>query len=165
MQKTSYVQLFRSESTYELMKEPAAFMLLTIIALRAQRTTQFNSANLKIGQAFVGDHKSIGLSRQQYRAALKKLEKWKFITTKATNRGTIVTLCNDEVYNINEEFGEPADNHQPTIKQPSGNHQATTTNNVNNKKKDKNENRHYFKSKTSTNRFRIEQRPDYTKGL
>jgi len=125
MEKNGYVKLYRSDSTYELMKYPPAFMLLTIIALRAKRTEHFNHKNLKKGQAFVGDHESIGLSRNQYRLALKKLKKWGFITIKTTNRGTIVTLCNCEVFDVNMEDGQPSDNHQITIRQPSDNHQTT----------------------------------------
>ena len=68
----SYIQLKRSKTTDELMKYPSAFMLLTQIALRARRTDSLNINDLKVGEALVGDFESIGLTRQEYRTALKK---------------------------------------------------------------------------------------------
>lgn len=122
MVKESYIKLFRSDATNELLKDNSAYLLLTQIALRARRTDIFNVSGLKPGEALVGDYKSIGLSRQNYRSALQRLEKWKFITTKATNNGTIATICNTDIYDINISEGNQQTNRWPTNSQPPTNH-------------------------------------------
>jgi len=128
----TYIMLKRSDDTLALLSNPNAFALLTIIAIRARRTDAFNIHSLKLGEALIGDYKSCGLTRQQYRTALSKLEEWNFIATKATNKGTIATLADARVYDINKTLNNQQDNHQATIKQPTPNQQATTNNNDNN---------------------------------
>jgi hypothetical protein len=171
MVKGSYIKLYRSEATKELMKDKSAYMLLTQIAVRARRTDSFNVTDLKPGEALIGDFKSIGLTRQNYRTALKNLEKWKFITIKTTNKGTIATLCNNDVYDINISEGNQQVNQRLTNDQPAGNQQLTTNKNDKNEKNDNNVNnkKHYekFKNhiKSNKERFRFEEKPDYSKGL
>jgi len=141
------------------MKNPNCFVLLAQISIRAKRTDLFNVYDLKKGEALLGDYKTVGLTRQMYRNALRKLVKWQFVTTQATNRGTVVKLIDTSVFDINlfpsnhqdqattkqpsnnhQEIEENSDgqnikkNSQATIKQPSGNHQATTNKNVKNVK-------------------------------
>ena len=125
-----YVQLIRSKETEELMKKPYCFMLLSHIALRAKRTNDFSVHNLVIGEALIGDYRSIGLTEQKYRTAKKLLEKWKFITIKSTNKGTIAKLIDKRIFNINEEEDNDQTNDQSTINQRSINDQSTTNNNV-----------------------------------
>lgn len=166
----SFIKLYRSDVTNELLKDTHAFMLLTQIALRARRTDVFNVDNLKPGEALIGDYKSIGLSRQNYRSALKRLEKWNLITTKATNTGTIVTICNSNVYDINISEANQQNNRWVTNEQPSTNQRPTTNKNVKKEKNDKNVNyeqnkkfRNYIK--TNKGRFSFEEKPDYSQGL
>ncbi len=166
----SYIKLYRSRFTDELMKNSSAFMLLTQIAIRARRTDVFNVENLKLGEALLGDYKSIGLTRQKYRTALKNLEKWDFITIKSTSKGSVATICNNEVYDINISSNNQQANHRATIDQPSSNHQATTNKNVKNEKNVKNvnyeQNKKFRKNiKTNKGRFKIEEKPDYTEKL
>jgi len=170
MVKESFIKLFRTDVTYELLRDKSAFMLLTQIALRARRTDIFNVTGLKPGEALVGDYKSIGLSRQNYRSALQRLEKWKFITTRATTKGTIATICNNDVYDVNIKAGNQQANQRPTNSQPTANHRPTTNKNDKNEKNDKNvnyEQNKKFKNhiKTNKERFRFEEIPDYSQGL
>jgi hypothetical protein len=130
-----YIKLNRGPATEELMKEPDCYMLLSVIAYRARRTQDFNVQNLKLQEALIGDYQSVGLTRQRYRTALKKLVKWGYITTRTTNKGTIATLLNSSIFDINSESGNQQVNQPPTNGQPSSNHQATTNNKD---KKDKN---------------------------
>jgi hypothetical protein len=100
------------------MMYPIAFTLLTQVARRALRTgQQFNPHNLKVGQALLGDHQSIGATQQEYRTAKSQLESWGFATFEGTNRGTIATLTDTKVYDINiEEINDPGNelNNSPT---------------------------------------------------
>ena len=137
---SSWVKLMRSNEAFELLTDPPAFLLLTLIAIRARRTDVFNRHGLASGQAFVGDYKACGLSEQQYRTAKAKLEKWGFATFKATNSGTVATLTNTRVFDINADSINGQNNSPSTDKQRTANGQATTNNNDkndNNEKKGK----------------------------
>ena len=136
-QSTSWFKVMRSDETLELLKDPPTFVLLTLIAYRAQRTATFNRHELEPNQAFIGDHKACGLSEQQYRTAKGKLAKWKFATFKATNKGTVVTLINTRVFCINAESINGQINSPSTDRQRTGNGRATTTNNVKNAENEK----------------------------
>ena len=170
MVKESYIKLYRSDATNELLKDKSAFLLFTQIALRARRTDIFNVSGLKSGEALVGDYRSIGLTRQNYRTALNKLEKWEFITTKATNKGTVATICNNGIYDINLSDANQQVNQRLTYSQPSGNHQLTTNKNDKKEKNDKNVNYGQNKKiknhiKSNKERFRFEEKPDYSQSL
>jgi hypothetical protein len=129
----SWLKLMRSEDARELMAEPLAFTLLALIAYRAQRSSSFNRHDLEPGQAFLGDYNASGMSEQQYRTAKSKLLEWGFATFKATNKGTIATLTNTRVFDINAEPINGQKNSPTTDKQRTSNGQVTTTNNLTSK--------------------------------
>lgn len=126
-----FIKYTKSESSEFLHKHPIANHVLLIIAYRARRTPH-PSNGLQPGQCFMGDYGVIGITRQQYRTAISNLRKWQHITTKTTNRGTIVTLLTTTVYDINIET-QPTD--QPSNNQQLTNSQPLTKNVKNDKKK------------------------------
>jgi hypothetical protein len=134
-----FIKLMRHDDVEQLIvQKPKAFLLLTLIAWRARRSDErCKFTGLDQGQAMIGDYKSCGLSRQEYRTALRWLEANQFVTIKATSKGTIATVTSTDVYDINAEGA----NHQTTIKQPSTNHQLTTNKNVKNEKNENKESR------------------------
>lgn len=72
-----------------------------------------------------------GLSAQQVRTSLKRLISTNEITSKSTNRFTIITVCKYDSYQLNEESinkqnNEP-NNNQATNEQQTDNKQITTT--------------------------------------
>ena len=98
-----FLKLMRNKETMELATNAQnAFMLLFQIAWRAKRTNGFNTHGLKVGQALIGDYKSIGLTERKYRTAKAQLQSWGFATFKGTNKGTIATLINSRVFDIND---------------------------------------------------------------
>jgi len=109
-QLPKYLMLNRTLDTKELLRDPHAFVLLTLVALRARRTNGIDTDSLTIGQALIGDYETIGLTRQEYRTALKHLEKYQILTTQPTNKGTVATLCNSTIYDINSEEDNQLDN-------------------------------------------------------
>lgn len=133
-----YIQMVRFESNpqmKELIKHHKEFILLTFIAQRAKRTVGIDLlTGLRQNEARIGDHNAYGLSEQQYRTAKKNLEKWKFATFKATNKGTIATLCSTSIYNINAEQPNDQNSRQATGKQRAANdkEECNNVNNVNN---------------------------------
>ena len=86
------------------------------------------------GQVVVGRKalsESLNLSEQQIRTAFKKLESSGNITTKSTNRFTIVTICNYDKYQQVDNDEQPTE--QPTINQQITNNQPTDNHNIRNK--------------------------------
>jgi len=127
----AFIQLLKCEETERLLKDHTnEFLLLTLIAYRARRTAIPSPGGLQIGQALIGDYKSCGLTNQKYRTALKNLEKWQFLTIKPTNKGTVVTLLDSNVFNINKQSANEQNNNQPTNNQRTTNKQLTTNNKI-----------------------------------
>ena len=100
-----------------------------VMAFRARRTDHPMNG-LKAGQCFLGDIKKIGLTERQYRTAKKQLETWNLATFKGTSKGTIGTLLNTKVYDINEESSDE----QVTDKRRTVDEQVTTNKECNNGK-------------------------------
>jgi len=134
-----FIKYLRSEEAQHLHCNKNANHLLNVIAYRASRNGN-PVKKVKPGEALIGDFKSIGLTRQEYRTAVDNLTKWGYITTKTTNAGTIARLCNSKVYDINSKAFNQENNQQTTIEQPSSNHQTTTIKNerIKERKKTKN---------------------------
>lgn len=140
-----FVKLSRSSETEWLLRKPFAFALLSLVALRAQRISNHPSG-LKSGEALIGDHKSIGATRGQYRGALAFLVENKLIeiietcrsrknanqsltkthqksTTKLTTVGTKVKILGSMVCDINVEVNNHRENHRLTTDEPPPNHE------------------------------------------
>lgn len=122
-----------SRDGFELIeKDPDAFILLSLIAKRAKRIkNKFDRDGLEIGQAFIGDYQVIGLTEQRYRDAKKRIEQnYKLATFKGTNKGTIATLLNTDVYDINCNSDNEQINEQKEVletdKKRTENGQTTT---------------------------------------
>lgn len=131
-----FIKVSDSEDTFWLMKHhPIAYLLLNLISLRANRTSCVNQDGLMPTEAYIGDHESIGATRQQYRTALKILTQRNFIkiietcrtrkksTTGSTTKGTKVSLLDSTIFDINPEKTNHRINHCPTTDQPPTNHE------------------------------------------
>lgn len=113
-----WIKLNRGPATDELLSDPKLFALLALIALRARWNDTPSIHGLEIGEAFIGDHETAGLTRQEYRSRMQKLKSLGFSTTKPTNRGTIVKLINTGVFNPLDDSSNQQTNHPATNKQP-----------------------------------------------
>lgn len=123
----------------ELIIHKNAYILLGVIAQRARRTNKFNRFGLTVGQALIGDHKKYGMTEREYRTAKKKLKKWGFATFKGTNKGTIATLCDKRIYDINPETKDGQSDETKTDKRRARDGQGTTNKNVKNANNENNE--------------------------
>ncbi len=132
-----FIKLMRSDATRGLLRDGPAFQLLTQIALRAKRTNDFNIHGLQIGQALIGDYASCGLTRRKYRTAMAHLERYGLARFQATHKGTIATLLDIRIYDINEEQASQRSDQRPANKRPTEGHQAATNKNEKNEKKEK----------------------------
>jgi hypothetical protein len=145
-----FVQYKRSQLADEINCDYKAFGLLGLIARRARRRNEPNEFNLEAGECLLGCNDSAGLTREEYRGALRRLKgKWSQIETRPfrggscgkKRGGTIVKLISTDVFDINVDtnFREGAEiqpsrkppriiaetRHQQPLKQPSSNHRAT----------------------------------------
>ncbi len=80
-----------------------------------------------------------GVSRQNVRTALKRFERYGFLTNESTKTGRLITICNWELYQSSEEVSDKASNRPITDNQQTANRQLTPNKNNKNDKKEKNE--------------------------
>jgi len=154
-----FIKLIRSAETLELLNDPNAFVLLTVIALRARRSNEFNIHNLKSSEALLGDYRKFGLTRRQYRTAMKRLGQWGFAAFKPTTRGTVATLCGGRIYDINERTSDQ----QTANARPTDDHRAATNKN---EKKEKNEKKYSphsdeWRLAVLLSQLIVERKPDF----
>ena len=122
-----FLKATRSHEPMELIRRSRnAFALAYIIASRARWRDGFNADGLSLGEALIGDHDEYGMTRQEYRTALKQLEKFGFVASQTTSRGTIAKLLDARLFDPLNLTGNQQTNQQPTTKQPPPNHQLTT---------------------------------------
>ncbi len=123
--KTSFYLMHRSEQTSWLRENhPNAFLLLTIIAERARWNEKNLTGGLKPLQCVLGTTEILwkGCTRMQLRTAIRTLIRNHQIVTKTTKRGTVVTLINTDIVEVNINKV----NHKITNQQPSEGENATT---------------------------------------
>ena len=97
---------------------PLAYVLAAVIAKRARWSPGVGPNGLNQGQAFVGDHRRYGMTRQQYRTAQGHLEKGHFATFHATNKGTVAKLIDTRLFDVEYNAANQPNNHQATNRQP-----------------------------------------------
>jgi hypothetical protein len=127
-QSHGWFKAMRSNEALELLRANRnAFLLLYVIAYRAQWRPGFNRYNLQQGQALLGDHKSYGMSAREYRTAKQNLQKWNFATFQTTSRGTVATLTSTSIFSILGDGGDNQNDRHPTSGRQTPDNQATTT--------------------------------------
>lgn len=141
------LNLDNDEADFLAFSHPNAFILLYFIAKRARRIPG-QADGLNVGECHIGDWESMGLSRQNYRTALKVLCQKKILRILETNRtrknsttgittsGTKVLLLNSMIWDINQEEDNHLPNHCLTTAQPLPNHEEER---IRKKKKEKEE--------------------------
>ncbi len=112
----SFVVCYRNELLVSelLKKNQNDFILLYFIAIRAWRGPGISPRDCGIGEAFIGDYSTMGMSEQEYRTVKKHLKKMGFITIKPTSKGTIAKLINTELFDPNFDFGNDQINERAT---------------------------------------------------
>ena len=131
---TGFIKLNRSNETLELLNDPNAFILLTVIALRPpDRRVQRLQPPVRRGP-----HRRLQEVRPDPSAIPHRNETSRSLGLarfKPTTRGTVATLCGVRVYDINGTAGVQ----QATNAGPTDDQQATTNKNEKNEKKEKKE--------------------------
>jgi hypothetical protein len=139
MNEHGFIMFNRADETIELLRDPYAFALLGLIAQRARWRTLPDG--LELGESLLGDCERFGMTRSIYRRALRKLVKWRQITIRTTNKGTIAKLISSLVFDINLTENDNPESHperqQNANGKPSENHPKTNGEPLTNKERRK----------------------------
>ena len=133
---SGWIKIHRKFLDWEWFNKSEAVHLFLYMVIKANhKDNKWQGNDVKRGQfiSSLGNISSAtGISIQQIRTILKKLEKTNEIIVKSTSQFTIVTICKYECYqDENEDANKPITNNQQTT-----NKQSTTNKN---EKKEKNE--------------------------
>lgn len=153
-----WVKLHDSWLDWEWHTDPNMVSLFFhLLSMASKKDTRFRGCDIKRGQVVVGRKmlsEKTGISEQTVRTCLARLERTGEIMRKSTNKFTIITICNYNIYQPN--FGD--NNQQLTSNQPTANQQLTTlidNKNIDNKNIDNN---------TPSPRARLENETIYNSG-
>jgi len=136
-----WIKLHRKMVDWEWYNDSKTLHLFIHLLINANHSDQkWQGKMIKRGQLITGRDKIkslTGISEQSIRTCLQRLKDTKELTIKATNKYSLITLLNYDLYqgieNINQQ-----DNQQLTINQPSTNQQLTTNKKEKKEKNDKN---------------------------
>lgn len=144
-----FIYLHRSLLDWEWKDDAITLKVFIWCLLKANFTDKYWQGHLIKRGSFVTSLSNfsieLNISKMQLRTCIKKLKKSKCITSNATNKNTIITICNYDTYQNNkmteQQAKERTDNKQITNKQQTNNKQITTTNNDNKVNNENNENK------------------------
>ena len=125
-----YIKIHRKITEWGWYKDPntkAVFLHLLLTANYRER--EYMGYKIMPGQTVVGRlelAESLGLTVQNIRTALNHLKSTNEITIKSTNRFSIVTIVNWDLYQLGDSEVTSKSTSNLTINQPSANHQLTT---------------------------------------
>lgn len=126
-----WIKIYRSLLDWEWFDDAETVKLFIYILLSANyEDKKWRGMVVERGQTIIGIEalaKRLKTTRQKIRTRLEKLEKYGTIRTAATNRFTIITICNYDSYQDGCEPLQPSDNQQITSSlsefQPTNNQQ------------------------------------------
>ena len=137
-----YIKIFRQLLNWEWYTDGNVLRVFLHLLLNANfKPSRFRGLTLPVGALVVSIDSlsaSLGLSSQQIRTALKKLENTGEINKQITNKFTIITICKWECYQAETNTEQQTNNKQITDKQQTNNKQITTEEENVRKKEDSN---------------------------
>jgi len=141
-----HIKIDRKILNWEWYQDLKVFHLFLYLLLKANhKDGNWKGINIKRGDVIIGRlkcSKDTGLTENEIRTCLKKLKLTNEITTKPTNKYTVVTICKYDFYQSNNFTNNQEINQQTeqsaTNKSPTNHQQLTTNNNSNNKEEIKN---------------------------
>jgi len=142
----TFIKLDRRILSWEWYEEANTFRVFVHLLLNASyKDGYWQGVAVNRGQVVVGRSKlaaDLKISEQQARTCIERLISTNEITTKSTNKFTIVTICKYDTYQSNEIYNNQQSTSIITNNQPQNNQQdnqqITTFNNVNNDNKENN---------------------------
>jgi len=126
-ERVGWFKAMRTDEAIELIaKNPLAYTLAAMIALRARWRAGFNRHGLDVGEAMLGDFEKCGMSEKQYRTAKKHLEDGGFAAFKRSNKGTIARLIDTRLFGVFESQEGGQKGEREADKGQSGGEQGAT---------------------------------------
>lgn len=132
-----YVKLWRKCLDSGLLKNPTAWQLFGYLLLKATHRAHRQLVggmvfNLQPGDVIFGRSKAaddLCVGEQSIRTALKLLEKLEIVTSKSTNKCTVISFVNWDRYQDEQPAPNQQTNQQSTSNQPAPNQHLTTNKN------------------------------------
>lgn len=125
-----WIKLYRKFREWEWYNDPVVKAVFIELLLTANwKPTKWKGIDLDVGETVIGRKElaeAVGVSEQNVRTALKKLEKANTIVKKSTNKYTVVKVLNYCNYQGFDNESQPTTNQQLTNNQPTTNQQLTT---------------------------------------
>lgn len=134
-----YIKLWRKTLDSGLLQNGPAWQLFGYLMLKASHkpvTCIVSGQVVKLfpGQAVFGRlraAKDLGLSERQIRTAQKLLENMQIVTSRATNRFTVLTFVNWDTYQAERPAGDQQNDQQTTSRRPTNDHVQEQEKNIN----------------------------------
>ena len=126
----SWIKIYRKFSEWEWHDVPNMVSVWVHLLILANfEDKQWHDTIIERGQIVIGLEsfsKTIGITVQELRTCIKRLCNSNMITTKSTNKYTIITICNYDKYQSCEDVSWQTSNKQTTTETQSSNTQSTT---------------------------------------
>ena len=120
-----WVKLYRRFPDWQWFKKPEMVQIFVFCLLSAaHRDHVWQTVNIRRGEfptSVAALCRATGLSTQQVRTCLSRLERTGEITQKSTNKFTIISICNFDDYQLDAETEQQTTNNQTTNNQQSNN--------------------------------------------
>lgn len=129
--ESGFIKLYRKFTKWEWYddeKTKTVFLHLLLTANWEDR--KWHGVEIKRGQLICSRKalaKTLGITEQSVRTALEHLKSTNEITTKSTNKGTLITLANYEKYQGSDFISTNEQTNKSTDCQPTSNQRVTTT--------------------------------------
>ena len=132
MSNSGYVKLFRKMVEWEWYGDPNTKAVFLHLLLTANyKRTKYRGVTLKPGQTVIGRKslaEALGMSERNVRTALNHLKATNEIATKATNKFTIVTIVNWELYQYFDDEVTNEVTNKPSLNRPASDHTKESKN-------------------------------------
>ena len=129
-----FIKLDRQILNWGWFKKPEMVQVWVYLLLTAQHQDVYeNGIYLKRGDVLFGRKKAsrdLGLSEQTIRTCINRLKSTNEITTKSTNKYTIITILKYDDYQSNKQKSTNKLTNKSTDNQPTTNQQLTTYKNI-----------------------------------
>ena len=130
LMKQGWVKLHRQITDWEWYTDGNTFRVFLHLLLNANhKDSRYKGIIVKRGQILTGRKSlaiALGLSERQVRTAISKLKNTGEIdqekANKTTKSGSIITICNYECYQDNNDMNDQETNKQTTNKRPTNDH-------------------------------------------
>jgi hypothetical protein len=117
-----WIKLYKKIDKWEWRDEPNTFSLFMYLLTNANNENRiWYGVEVKRGQLVVGRKslsEKLGISERSIRTGLARLQESQAIDQQTTNRFTLVTICNYEIYQNEKEKEKSANDQKTTSKRP-----------------------------------------------